>query len=153
MLSLPLIVHFPGGAHAGARVTAPTGVTDLSHVVLDALRLPIPEGFTGEDAFALAAGSAAPAGRLLWATLGQRFSARWGDLVLSGAPGKPPSLCDLTSDPNCETDRLDKFPRAAQALWRAACDTEAESVRVQHASREPATIDANTAAALMVWGQ
>jgi hypothetical protein len=153
MLSLPLIVHFPGGAHAGAKVAAPTGVTDLSHALLDALGLPIPEGFTGEDPFALASGSVAPAGRLLWATLGRRFSARWGDLVLSGTPGKPPSLCDLSSDPNCETDRFDKLPRAAQALWRATCDAEIGSMRFQHASREPATIDPNTAAALTVWGQ
>jgi hypothetical protein len=153
MLSLPLVVHFPAGAHAGVKVTAPTGVTDLSHVLLDAFRLPIPEGFTGEDPFALASGAAAPAGRLLWATLGRRFSARWGDLVLSGTPGKPPSLCDLASDPNCETDRLDKLPRAAQALWRATYDAELSAVRGQHAAREPATIDPTTAAALMVWGQ
>jgi hypothetical protein len=73
--------------------------------------------------------------------------------VLSGAPGRAPSLCDIASDPNCETDRLDKLPRAAQALWRATWDAETASVRVQHASREPATIDPNTAAALTVWGQ
>jgi hypothetical protein len=153
MLGLPLIVHFPGGAHAGVKVNAATGVTDLSHALLDALKLPIPEGFTGEDPFALAAGSVAPAGRVLWATLGRRFSTRWGDLVLSGVPGKPPSLCDLASDPNCETDKLDKFPRAAQALWRATYDAEIAATRAQHASREPATVDPNTSAALTVWGQ
>ena len=153
MLALPLIVHFPANAYAGAKVTTPTEVADLSHAVLDAFRLRIPEGFGGEDPFALASGAVAPAGRLLWATLGRRFSARWGDLVLSGTPGKPPWLCDLVSDPTCETDRLDKLSRAAQALWRATYDAETAAARAQHASREPATIDPNTAAALMVWGQ
>jgi hypothetical protein len=153
MLGLPLLVHFPGGAHAGVKVTAPAAAFDLSHAMLDALRLPIPEGFTGEDPFAMASGYVAPAGRVLLATLGRRYSARWGDLVLSGAPGRAPTLCDLASDPNCETDRFDKLPRAAQALWRATYDAQIDSVRVQHASREPATIDPNTAAALTVWGQ
>jgi hypothetical protein len=55
------------------------------------------------------------------------------------------------SDPACEIDRLDKMPRAASLLFRMAFDEQMAAER-QKGSREPATIDPNTAAALQVWG-
>jgi Sulfatase len=152
VLKVPLWVHFPGGAMGGTKVSLPTSLTDLSRSVLDALRLPVPEGFEGIDLFATASGAMLPAGRPRNATLGSRYSMRLGDLTLSGVPGRPPNLCDTVSDPNCEIDRLDRMPRAASLLFRMTYDAEAAAQKLKRA-REPATIDANTAAALQVWGQ
>jgi len=152
VLKVPLWVHFPGGALGGTKVNLPTSLTDLSRSVLDALRLPVPEGFEGIDLFATASGSMLPAGRSRNATLGSRYSMRLGDLTLSGVPGRAPSLCDTVSDPNCEIDRLDRMPRAASLLFRMAYDAEAAAQKLRR-PREPATVDANTAAALQVWGQ
>jgi len=152
VLKVPLWVHFPGGAMGGTKVSLPTSLTDLSRSVLDALRLPVPEGFEGIDLFATASGAMLPAGRARSATLGSRYSMRLGDLTLSGVPGRPPNLCDTASDPNCEIDRLDRMPRAALLLFRMTYDAEAAAQKLRRA-REPATIDANTAAALQVWGQ
>jgi hypothetical protein len=151
-LKVPLWVHFPGGTMGATKVSLPTAVPDLSRTVLDALRLPVPEGFEGIDLFATASGSMLPAGRPRHATLGSRYSMRLGDLTLLGVSGRPPTLCDTVSDPNCEIDRLEKMPRAAALLFRMAYDAEAAAQKVRR-PREPATIDANTSAALQVWGQ
>jgi hypothetical protein len=152
VLRVPLWVHFPKGALAGRTIQLPTGVTDVSRSLLNALRLPIPDGFEGVDLFATASGTALPGGRALPATLGPRYSLRLGDLILSGTSGKPPTLCDLVSDPNCEIDRLERMPRAASFLFRMAYDAEIAAQK-HKPMREPATIDAATSAALQVWGE
>jgi len=152
LLSLPLFVHFPQGALAGVTVSVPTSIVDISRSALDTLALPVPEGFEGADLFAVARGIAPPGGRPLLATLGSRYSLRLGDYVLSGTDGKPPQLCDFSADPGCETDRAEKLPRAAALLFRMAYDAEMAADR-QKRAREPATIDAATAAALQVWGE
>jgi arylsulfatase A-like enzyme len=152
LLHVPLWVHFPTSALAGGRVDAPTAVTDLSRTILDALRLPTPDGFEGIDLFTTAAGAGLAAGRPLAATLGSRYSVRLGDLVLSGTSGKPPSLCDLSLDPSCEVDRLDRMPRAGSLLFRFMYDAEVAAQK-QKLAREPATVDASTAAAMLVWGE
>jgi len=152
VLRVPLWVHFPQGALSGKTIQLPTGVTDLSRSALDALRLPVPDGFEGVDLFTTASGTALPGGRALSATLGTRYSLRLGDLILSGAAGKPPTLCELFSDPNCEIDRLERMPRAGEFLFRMAYDAEVAAQK-HRPSREPATIDAATSAALQVWGE
>ncbi|HMI87818.1 MAG TPA: sulfatase-like hydrolase/transferase [Polyangiaceae bacterium] len=152
VLHVPMWVHFPGGALAGKAVQLPTGMTDLSRTVLDALRLPVPEGFEGVDLFTTAAGIALPGGRALPATLGRHYSLRLGDLILSGTAGKLPALCDTVSDPTCGNDRMERMPRAATLLFRMAYDAEAAAQK-HKPTREPATIDAPTAAALQVWGE
>jgi hypothetical protein len=152
-LHLPLWVHFPGAELGGSKVATPTEVPDVARAVLDALKLTVPDGFEGHDLFAIAAGAAFPRGRPLWATLGPAYSTRWGDLVLMGASGRVPFLCDLSVDPSCDADRLEKMPRTARALFRAAYDAEAAASKMRRHAREPATIDADTAAALQVWGQ
>ena len=152
VLRVPLWVHFPGGAIGGKTIRLPTGMTDLSRTVLDALRLRIPEGFEGVDLFTTASGLALPGGRALPATLGRHYSLRLGDLILSGTAGKLPTLCDTVSDPSCGNDRLERMPRAAALLFRMAYDAEAAAQK-HKPMREPATIDAPTAAALQVWGE
>jgi hypothetical protein len=152
LLRVPLFIHFPGGTLAGKRVSSPTAVTDVARSVLDALRLPTPDGFEGLDLFAAGAGAALPAGRPALATLGSRYALRLGDLTLSGTAGKTPTLCELTSDPSCEVDRIERMPRAGALLFRLAFEAEAAAQKHRH-PREPATVDANTAAALQVWGE
>jgi hypothetical protein len=137
---------------AGKTVRLPTGTTDLSRTVLDALRLPVPDGFEGIGLFATAAGMAMPGGRPQAATLGRHYSLRLGDLILSGTAGKVPTLCDTVSDPTCGSDRFERMPRAAALLFRLAYDAELAAQK-HKPIREPATIDAPTAAALQVWGE
>ena len=152
VLRVPLWVHFPGGALGGKSIRLPTGTTDLSRTVLDALRLPVPDGFEGISLFATASGMALPGGRPQAATLGRHYSLRLGDLILSGTTGKVPTLCDTVSDPTCGSDRLERMPRAAALLFRLAYDAELAAQKHKPV-REPATIDAPTAAALQVWGE
>jgi arylsulfatase A-like enzyme len=152
LLRVPLWVHFPGGAFGGKTIRLPTGMTDLSRTVLDALRLPVPDGFEGVDLFTTASGVAEPGGRALPATLGRHYSLRLGDLILSGTVGKQPTLCDTVSDPACTNDKLERMPRAANLLCRMAYDAEAAAQK-HKPIREPATVDAPTAAALQVWGE
>src|SRR5262249_33080017 len=140
LLSLPLIVHFPGNALAGTTVAVPTSIVDISRSALDALHLPVPESFEGLDLFAVASGAAPAGGRPFLAPLGRGYSLRLGDLVLSGPDGKAPSLCDPAADPACETDRAEKMPRAAALLFRLAYDAET-AIEQQRQAREPATVD------------
>jgi hypothetical protein len=152
ILRVPLWVHFPGGALGGKSIRLPTGTTDVSRTVLDALRLPVPDGFEGVDLLATASGMAVPGGRPQAATLGRHYSLRLGDLILSGTTGKVPALCDTVSDPTCASDRLERMPRTASLLFRLAYDAELAAQKHKPV-REPATIDAPTAAALTVWGE
>jgi hypothetical protein len=152
LLRVPLWIHFPGGALSGKRVASPTEVTDVARSVLGSLHLPTPDGFEGLDLFATAMGSALPAGRPALATLGPRYALRLGDLTLTGSAGKQPALCELSSDPNCEVDRFERMPRAGAFLFRLAFEAEAAAQK-RRLPREPATVDANTAAALQVWGE
>jgi arylsulfatase A-like enzyme len=152
LLALPLFVHFPGGALGGTKIAVPTSIFDISRSALDALHLPVPEGFEGMDLFEIASGAAPAGGRPLFATLGSKYSLRLGDYVLSGADGRAPSLCDIAADRNCEIDRAEKMPRAASLLFRMAYDAET-TIERQRLAREPATVDGNTAAALQVWGE
>jgi arylsulfatase A-like enzyme len=152
-ISVPLWVHFPGGLFAGQKISTPTEVMDLPRTVLGALRLTAPEGFSGQDLLATAAGATPPGGRARWATLGTRYSTRHGELVLSGTPGRAPVLCEFGADPTCETDRADAMPIAVFALWRATYDADEAAQKLRRRAREPATIDPETAAAIEVWGQ
>jgi arylsulfatase A-like enzyme len=152
MLHAPLWVHFPGDALAGTQVKVATSTIDIARSALGALKLKIPEGFEGVDLFASASGVQPAAGRSLWATLGARYALRLGDLVLAGTGGKPPSLCDVALDPSCEVDRLERMPRAASLLFREVYDAEMNALKWKQ-PREPATVDADTSAALQVWGE
>jgi len=152
MLHVPMWVHFPGDAMAGAKVTVPTSAMDIARSALQALKLKVPEGFEGADLFASASGVQPAGGRALWATLGHRYAIRLGDLVLGGSSGKPPTLCDLATDPSCEVDRLERMPRAASLLFREVYDAEMSALKWKQ-PREPATVDADTSAALQVWGE
>jgi hypothetical protein len=152
LLHVPLLVHFPRGSLGGQRIALPTTATDVPRTVLASLRLPTPDGFEGVDLFSTASGAAPAGGRPLAATLGPRYSLRLGDLILSGTSGRTPALCDVLTDPTCEIDRVERMPRATALLFRLAYDAEAAAQKRRH-PREPATVDADTSAALQVWGE
>jgi hypothetical protein len=152
LLTLPLYVHFPGGAHAGAAVGEPTEIVDIPRTALAALGISFARRSFGRDLARVAAGaSGAGFGGPQIASLDDRYSTRWGDLILSGRFGASPQLCDLGVDPTCAFNRRDGMPIATQALFRRMVAAEL-STRAPPRTREPATIDPETAASLNVWG-
>ncbi|MFO0661061.1 MAG: sulfatase-like hydrolase/transferase [Polyangiaceae bacterium] len=153
-LRVPLYVHFPGGDLAGRRVDVPTMTVDLTRTTLAALGIDAPGRVGGMDLHALVERGALPIERPSEATLPDRWASRWADLRLFAKEGAPPQLCDLKTDPACEKDIREQLPNTTLQLWRWTYDYEFlgrdPSKRL---TREPATIDADTAAALGVWGK
>jgi hypothetical protein len=151
VLTLPLYVHFPGDLFAGQRVSEPTDIIDITRTAASALGLSFAREPLGKDLAAVASGLVGIERDPQIAALGDRFSTRWGNLVLSGRLGVPPFLCDLDVDPTCAFNRRDLMPLAAMSLFRRTVTFDL-SVRAPAAQREPATIDPETAAVLNVWG-
>ncbi|MCC6648670.1 MAG: sulfatase-like hydrolase/transferase [Polyangiaceae bacterium] len=150
VLSVPLVVRFPRGALAGTRAQAPATSADLARTALAALDVDLgAQG--GKDLFSLAATGTTPVERALVARLGDRYASRWGDLRLAGRQGATPTLCHLPSDPRCERDALEDRPHQAVALFRETFD--AEQRKDPPPRRESARWDADTTAALNVWGR
>jgi hypothetical protein len=152
-LLVPLLVKFPGGQFAGKEV--PTAVTsaDLARTILHILQLKVPPQVTGADLFDLAGGREPLLGRAMVATLGNSYSTRAGMWLLTGEIGKTPRLCQLEVDPACVSDVFDKRVIAGRALWQWTFDAGAmQAPGARKFAREPASIDADTAAALTVWG-
>jgi len=150
-LSVPLYVHFPGGLYAGRRIAEPTEFMDVTRTSLLALGLAFSKPPRGKDLAWVAGGFAEPPDGPQIATLAGRYSARWGSLVLSGRFPSAPSLCDLSLDPLCTFNRRETMPIASSAIFRSIV-AEETATRAPREAREPATIDAETAAALSVWG-
>lgn len=150
-LTLPLYVHFPGGAFAGQRVAAPTELPDVTRTLLASLALTAPKEVGGHDLTELASGRAGGAIGQQTATLADRYSVRWGDLLLFGKEGAAPTLCDLTVDATCAFNRRDTMPLATQALFRRFVRTDLAD-RGPPSQREPVTLGPEIAAELRVWG-
>lgn len=152
LLTLPLYVHFPSGAYAGAQVGEPTEIVDIARTTLSALRISFARRSFGRDLALVAAGaSGAGFSGPQIAMLDDRYSTRWGDFILSGRFGAAPQLCDLGVDPMCAFNRREGMPIATQAIFRRMVATDLET-RAPPRTREPATIDPETAASLSVWG-
>jgi hypothetical protein len=151
LLTLPLYAHFPGGLGAGRRVGEPTEIVDLTRTVLVALGLPPQKYAFGRDLVRLVDGAEVAAVGPQVATLGPYYSARWGNLVLSGKFPAPPQLCDLAVDASCAFNRREATPLASSAIFRGIIAQDV-AVRPVAVPREPAAIDGDTAAALSVWG-
>ena len=152
-LILPLLVKFPEEAWAGRSVEAPVTTADIARTVYDAFGLDLPDGISATDLGQIAAGRGPVSARHLVATLGNRYASRLANWLLFGEIGKEPSLCELDVDPACTTNHFCDHPWTARASWQW---TRNELLRTKTLSastaREPANIDADTAAALMVWG-
>jgi arylsulfatase A-like enzyme len=155
-LSTPLWIKFPKGELGGLKVQSPTGAMDIGKTILGALGLEPPREFGGNDLFQLATGAVLADLVPSIATLDLRYATRWGNRVLAGTAGKSPALCVLARDPSCEHDASEELPFAAESLFRftyeAITQASRPPLRRTH-GREPATLDADTAAALTVWGQ
>jgi hypothetical protein len=151
VLSLPLYVRFPGGLYAGRRVSEPTEVIDIARSILAALGLSFAKQSFGRELSRIAGGFEEASGGPQIATLESRYSARWGHLVLSGRYPAAPALCDLSIDPLCAFNRRETMPIAASAIFRNIVAQDAATSALR-GDREPATIDPETAAALIVWG-
>ncbi|WP_232380065.1 sulfatase-like hydrolase/transferase [Polyangium fumosum] len=150
-LTLPLYVRFPDARYGGAHVNLPTEVWDLSQTTLSALGISFSRPGLGRDLSAVASGLEDSSFEPQIATLDDRFSARWGELIMTGRYDAAPFLCDLELDPTCAFNRRETLPLAAQALFRRIMARD-QSTRAGLQKREPATIDPDTAAALRVWG-
>lgn len=151
-LALPLYVRFPGGKFGGQRSELPTSMPDVARTAMVALGLPDVPGAGGRDLAAAMAGHGPEEAAPRIATRGDDFSARWGGFVLRGVRGKQPMLCELAVDPTCAFDRSELRPLTSQALFRTFALLDRAS-RDPAATREPATLDDDTAAALKVWGE
>ncbi|HEY4118736.1 MAG TPA: sulfatase-like hydrolase/transferase [Byssovorax sp.] len=151
LLTLPLYVHFPGGAFAGRRVDEPTEAMDIARTALGALRLSFARPSFGHDLADVAAEPGAAGQGPQIATLGEAYSARWGFTVLAGRFPRAPALCDLSLDAACAFDRRDLMPLTAFAIFQRLVEEDARW-RAAARAREPATLDNDTQAALNVWG-
>jgi hypothetical protein len=153
-LLVPLLVKFPGRHFAGQEIAAAVSSTDIARTVLEALRLKVPDRVGGASLFAAASGGDLPLGRALVATLGNQYATRAGSWLLHGELGQAPRLCQLDTDPACVNDVFDKRAIAARALWQWTFDAALRKSETagEEPMREPASIDAETAAALTVWG-
>lgn len=153
-LLAPLIVKFPKNAFAGSAVSAMATTTDVTQTVVHALGLD-DEGIDGVDLYRLAKGELPLDGHALVATLGTRYSTRWGPWLLSGEFGRRPTLCLVDVDPSCVTDAFAQHPFAAAALWRRTYQIESTARAVRSHPPRDATrvaLDADTQAALKVFG-
>lgn len=150
-LSLPLYVRFPDGHFSGANVHLPTETWDITQTALSALGISFSSHGLGRDLSAVASGLEDSSADPQIATLDDRYSARWGELIMTGRYDAAPFLCDLEVDPTCAFNRRDAMPQATQALFRRIMQRD-QATRTDATKREPATLDADTAAALRVWG-
>ena len=150
-LTLPLYVRFPDGRYSGAHVNLPTEIWDITQTAISALGISFSRQVLGRDLSGVASGLEDSSAEPQIATLDDRYSARWGELIMTGRYDGAPALCDLVLDPTCAFNRRDTMPLAAQALFRRIMARD-QSTRVDAQKREPASIDNDTAAALRVWG-
>jgi hypothetical protein len=152
LLYVPLYAKFPGRRFSGKEVSTPTTSVDIGTTVFSALGLQPPEHAEGKNLVSVAAGADALSGRPLWATLGTEYATRLGPWILRGELGKVPTLCEFAVDPACINDILNERGFVASALWRRTFLQEQRARDAQLVEREPASIGADTAAALAVWG-
>jgi hypothetical protein len=151
-LFVPLIVKFPGRQLAGKESGVPATAVDIAATVLHAFGMPVPKDVEGLDLQALASGQVTLAGRPMLATHGLDFATRLGPWRLSGKFGETPTLCELAVDPACVNDVFATKGFVGDSLWKWTYLAERAARVGQAVTREPATVDAETAAALAVWG-
>ncbi len=152
-LVTPLLIKFPNNALAGRSVEAPVTTADITRTVYSSFGLDIPDGLVAADLHQVVLGRGAVLARPLIATIGNRYASRLANWLLFGEVGREPSLCELYVDPACTSNHFSDRPWTARASWQW---TRNELVRMRaqggSGAREPASIDSDTAAALMVWG-
>ena len=152
-LTVPLLIKFPGNEYAGHSVERPVTTVDISKTILAALGLEASEGMLADDLEQVAAGRAPLAERPLVSTLGNAYASRLENWLLFGELGREPNLCELYVDPACTNNRFADRPLTAKAAWLWSRNELLRMKAIKGApARESATIDADTAAGLTVWG-
>ncbi len=116
-LRVPLVLRFPDGRGAGARVNAPARSADIVPTVLDALGLAVPEGLHGESLLPLVAGSTAPARPVLAETDEWQMLRADGLKYIRYRDGAE-ELYDLAADPREAKDLSRDAARAAAPAAR-----------------------------------
>ena len=154
-LLVPLWLKLPGGRQAGSMVPGVVTSIDVTTTIAEALGLRARENPEGIDLSRLAEGDGPAVGRPVLATLGSEYAIRWGSWLMRGSSPKTPNLCDLSVDPACANDVLERNPVAAEMLWRATFDEQRRQQTLDGGARRPelAPVDRETAAALQVWGE
>jgi hypothetical protein len=147
-LSLPLVIRFAGGYAAGRVVTAMTDPTDVGATVVAAFGGSIVD-LAGRDLSTLALDDEPARNLALLSDDGRGYQLSWGDLRLVGSWGKTPQLRQRPSTEDLRAKR----PYEYLAAWGLAAEARDRwlTARSKGPGREPATIDAATAAALETW--
>ena len=154
VLQVPLVVHFPDDRMAGSQVQSATTTVDLARTILSALELTPPDMMGGVDLLSVALEPGRYVMRTQAAVLPDSYAIRWGDVLLHGVSAKAPQLCRLGAMGACTEDLTEALPFAAAHLWRLTYAQYREPHRLLNPVplREPAALDAQTSAALTVWG-
>jgi len=152
-LIVPLLVKFPNGLAAGRSIETPISTANVTRTLYGALGLDLSEASTDSDLSQIAANRGPVVVVPLIATLGNRYASRLSNWLLFGEIGKEPGLCELYVDPACTTNHFLDHPWTARASWQWTRNELVKSrTRGANIGREPASIDPETAAALVVWG-
>jgi hypothetical protein len=151
-LGVPLLVKLPGRIGAGQTVDYPVTTVDLTRT-LQATLSPSTDPLGALDLFELASGWEPVLGRALLAESQARYSTRLGSTILSADSPSSVRLCQADIDPACIENRFRDHPLLGRALkrWSEAALLAPEGWSPSHL-REPAGLDPETAAALVVWG-
>lgn len=155
VLDIPLIVRFPERRFAKGRVRVPTTTMDVTRTILAAMGLDPADPMQGRDLLELAAYPDRFGTAPQFALRESSYSTRWGDWLLEGRSSRKPAFCEL--DPaavDCAEDIADQFPFFSSWMWRMTYRhvRSSEAALRPSPSREPATLDPDTVAALTVWG-
>ena len=147
-LAIPLVIRFPGAFGGGRVVTALTDPTDVAATVVAAFGASIVD-LAGHDLAALAVDDAAARQEARLLDDGRGYQLAWGELRLVGSWGRAPSLRARVSSEDLRVKR----PYEYLAAWGLAAEARDRWLvaRAKGPGREPATIDAATAAALDSW--
>lgn len=152
-LMVPLLVKFPGNTWAGRSIDAPVTTADITRTVLDAFGLELPEEINAYDLGQTAADHGPITLQPQLATLGNRYASRLANWLLFGEIGKEPALCELYVDPACTANHFTDHPWTARTAWLwTRNELGRDKAMGAKLSREAASIDPDTSAALMVWG-
>ena len=154
VLEIPLMVRFPDRRFAKAHIQAPTTTMDVTRTILSAMGLEPAEPMVGRDLLEIAAHPDRFGTRPQFAMVESSYATRWGDWLLGGKSPRKPAFCELSPGAiDCDED-TGQLPFFSFWMWRMTYRHMRASEAALHPtpSREPATLDPDTVAALMVWG-
>lgn len=170
LVHVPLLVHLPGGAFAGTRVTEPVSLVDVAPTVLEAVGASSEAGFRGRSLLPLVRGEGAGEGARVTAyrynvkKLYTPWQAARGDENVVVRDGRWKAiwnveldtleLYDLERDPDERDDRSAAEPELAERLRAFADEERGELLRAGEALlvEEPAELSPEARAQLRALG-